>query len=80
VIIDCNAWTLPQERYNAEWVREKQVGLVVQHHSQIAGAVSELLKPGQLSLFRERAAAMHNCAVYEIPQIFEKILNNGSGL
>lgn len=79
VIIDCNAWTLPQERYNAEWIREKEVGLVVQHHSQIASAVTELLKPGRLSLYRERAAAMRNCAVHEIPKIFEYILNNGSG-
>ncbi len=23
VLIECNAWTLPQERYNAEWVVEK---------------------------------------------------------
>ena len=22
VIVECNAWTLPQERYNAEWIRE----------------------------------------------------------
>jgi UDP-N-acetylglucosamine:LPS N-acetylglucosamine transferase len=21
VLIECNAWTMPQERYNAEWVR-----------------------------------------------------------
>ena len=26
VIVECNAWTLPQERYNAEWVVEKEVG------------------------------------------------------
>src|SRR5579862_3615529 len=36
VIIDCNAWTLPQERYNAQWVKEKNVGVVVQHHRQVA--------------------------------------------
>ena len=29
VIVERNAWTLPQERYNAEWVLEKQLGLVV---------------------------------------------------
>src|SRR5450759_2194024 len=38
VIIDCNAWTLPQERYNAQWVREKEVGMVVRNHSQVASA------------------------------------------
>jgi UDP-N-acetylglucosamine:LPS N-acetylglucosamine transferase len=77
VIIDCNAWTLPQERYNAQWVREKEVGLVVQNHRQMASAVAELLKPGELTRYRERAASLHNQAVFEIPQIFEKILNNG---
>jgi 1,2-diacylglycerol 3-beta-galactosyltransferase len=78
VIIDCNAWTLPQERYNAQWVREKEVGLVVQNHHQVASAVAELLKPGELARFRERAAGMHNRAIFEIPQIFEKILANGT--
>jgi 1,2-diacylglycerol 3-beta-galactosyltransferase len=80
VIIDCNAWTLPQERYNAQWVREKEIGIVVQNHRQVAAAVAELLKPGQLPRFRERAASMHNRAVFEIPRIFEKILNNSLGV
>ena len=80
VIIDCNAWTLPQERYNAVWVREKNLGMVVQNHRQVASAVAELLQPGELPRIRERAAGMRNRAVYEIPEIFEKILNNGSGL
>jgi UDP-N-acetylglucosamine:LPS N-acetylglucosamine transferase len=80
VIIDCNAWTLPQERYNAVWVREKELGVVVQSHRQVASAVADLLKPGQLPRIQERAAGMHNRAVFEIPEIFEKILNNGSGV
>jgi 1,2-diacylglycerol 3-beta-galactosyltransferase len=80
VIIDCNAWTLPQERYNAVWVREKDLGVVVQNHRQVASAVAELLQPGELPRIRERAAGMRNRAVCEIPEIFEKILNNGSGL
>jgi UDP-N-acetylglucosamine:LPS N-acetylglucosamine transferase len=80
VIIDCNAWTLPQERYNAVWVREKELGVVVQSHRQVASAVADLLQPGQLPRIRERAAGMRNRAVFEIPEIFEKILNNGSGV
>jgi UDP-N-acetylglucosamine:LPS N-acetylglucosamine transferase len=79
VIIDCNAWTLPQERYNAVWVREKEVGVVVKSHRQVASAVAELLQPGELTRIRERAAAMRNRAVFEIPEIFGKILSNGSG-
>jgi UDP-N-acetylglucosamine:LPS N-acetylglucosamine transferase len=75
VIIDCNAWTLPQERYNAEWVREKQVGIVVRSHGHTAAAVAELLEPGELAQFRAHTEAMNNRAVFEIPAIFEKILN-----
>jgi 1,2-diacylglycerol 3-beta-galactosyltransferase len=78
VIIDCNAWTLPQERYNAKWVREKEVGVVVQNHRQVASALAALLEPGQLPRFQERAAGMHNQAIFEIPRIFEKILSNGA--
>jgi UDP-N-acetylglucosamine:LPS N-acetylglucosamine transferase len=75
VIIDCNAWTLPQERYNAQWVLEQKVGIVVHSHRQVAGAVAELLKPGEFEQYRARAAAMDNRAIFEIPAIFEKILS-----
>ena len=75
VIVDCNAWTLPQERYNAQWVRENGVGIVVRSHREIARATEELLQPGRLERSRERAAAFDNRAVFEIPKIFEKILN-----
>ena len=57
VIVERNAWTLPQERYNAEWILEKQVGLVVRGPHQIPAAVKELLrtgKPGALSRQRRR--------------------------
>jgi hypothetical protein len=48
---------------------------VVQSHRQVAGAVAELLKPGELVQFRARAAAMENRAIFEILTIFEKILD-----
>jgi 1,2-diacylglycerol 3-beta-galactosyltransferase len=78
VIVDCNAWTLPQERYNAQWVREQKVGIVVRSHRQTAGAVAELLQPGELARYRARAAAMKNRAIFEIPVIFENILNSSA--
>jgi Glycosyltransferase family 28 C-terminal domain len=78
VIIDCNAWTLPQERYNAQWVREKGVGIVVGSHRHTADAVAELLKPGQLAQYRTHSEAMDNRAVFEIPAIFENILDGAT--
>ncbi len=74
VIVERNAWTLPQERYNAEWIREQGVGLVLPNFRGIAKAVEELLKPENYVRFRENAQAMCNRAVFEIPDVLEKIL------
>lgn len=73
VIVERNAWTLPQERYNAEWVVEHGVGLVVPNFRRIAKAVGELLAPGNFERFRANAGAMENRAVFEIPEILATI-------
>jgi len=75
VIVERNAWNLPQERYNTEWVREKQVGLVLRNFRQIGAAVEELLEPANYARLRANAAALDNRAVFEIPDILERILN-----
>jgi 1,2-diacylglycerol 3-beta-galactosyltransferase len=74
VVVECNAWTLPQERYNAEWVLEKQVGIVLRGFRDIDRAVARLIKPSTLGVCRARAAALNNQAVFEIPAILEEIL------
>ncbi|MGA8072859.1 MAG: glycosyltransferase [Candidatus Acidiferrales bacterium] len=82
VITECNSWTLPQERYNADWIREKEIGLVVRSFRQIEPAVRELLFPATLERFKRNTAAMPNRAVFEIPGILEQILSrcpSGSG-
>ena len=78
VVVVSNAWTLPQERYNAEWVREKQVGVVLRSFGEIERGIAELLEPARFAQFRENAAAVHNRAVFEIPEILEKILADQS--
>ena len=74
VIVERNAWTLPQERYNAEWVREKQLGLVIRGPHQISGAVKKMLERGNLARYRAQAASIRNRAVYEIPGILRRIV------
>jgi 1,2-diacylglycerol 3-beta-galactosyltransferase len=74
VVVERNAWTLPQERYNAEWILEKQLGLVVRGPHQIPAAVKKLLERGNLARFRAQAAAIHNQAVHEIPGILRRIV------
>jgi 1,2-diacylglycerol 3-beta-galactosyltransferase len=73
-IVECNAWTLPQERYNAEWVREQGVGVVLPNFRRIARAVDELLEPAAYARFRAAAERLHNRAVFEIPDILESII------
>jgi 1,2-diacylglycerol 3-beta-galactosyltransferase len=74
VIVERNAWTLPQERYNAEWIREQGVGLVLPNFRGIAAAVDRLLKPADYEQFRAATARQENRAVYEIPAILERLL------
>ena len=42
VIVTRNAWTMPQERWNAEWVRQHGVGVVLRSFTGVASAVAEL--------------------------------------
>jgi 1,2-diacylglycerol 3-beta-galactosyltransferase len=79
VIVECNAWTLPQERYNAEWILEKEVGLVLRNFRHIDAAVAKLIEPATLSRYRENAAALNNRAVFEIPGIFDQIFEQSRG-
>jgi 1,2-diacylglycerol 3-beta-galactosyltransferase len=74
VIVECNAWTLPQERYNAVWVVEKEVGLVLKNFRNIHGAVAQLIESTTLARYRANAAALHNRAVFEIPEMLQRIL------
>ena len=57
VIVERNAWTLPQERYNAEWIVENQVGIVLPNFRGIAKAVAELIQPENYARFRAGAEA-----------------------
>jgi 1,2-diacylglycerol 3-beta-galactosyltransferase len=72
-IVERNAWTLPQERYNAEWLREHGAGIVLPDFRLIARAVDELLEPSAYERFRAATRRMKNRAVYEIPDILERL-------
>jgi 1,2-diacylglycerol 3-beta-galactosyltransferase len=74
VIIERNAWTLPQERYNAEWVREQGVGIVLPSFRRVVAAVRSLIRPGELERYRAAVSRIENRAVFEIPDILEGIL------
>jgi 1,2-diacylglycerol 3-beta-galactosyltransferase len=78
VLIECNSWTLPQERYNAEWVIEKRVGIVLKSFKEVVSGVNEMLEPARLAEFRKNVAAQDNQAIFEIPEILAKLLGEPS--
>jgi 1,2-diacylglycerol 3-beta-galactosyltransferase len=78
VIVERNAWTLPQERYNAQWVRERHAGRVVENFRGIEAAVKEML--ASLDSYRESVARIENRAVFEIPEMLAKILEKNAKL
>jgi UDP-N-acetylglucosamine:LPS N-acetylglucosamine transferase len=72
VIVECNSKTLPQERYNAEWVTENGYGIVVPSFQQIAPAVQRLLQGSTYDEFRRKANEYSNRALFEVPAILEQ--------
>lgn len=76
VIIERNAWTLPQERYNAEWVQQQGVGLVLRNFRNVEVAVRDLLSGNRLEAMKSKMANLENRAVFEIPEILQKILDD----
>jgi 1,2-diacylglycerol 3-beta-galactosyltransferase len=72
VIVTRNAWTMPQERYNTDWVEENNVGLVLESFTAIRDGVSALT--ARMNEHRRSVARIHNRAIFEIPEILERIL------
>lgn len=68
--------TMPQERYNAQWVRETAVGLVLDTMRGIAGATAEML--ARLPEFQARVQALDNRAVFEVVDIFDALMKRAA--
>jgi 1,2-diacylglycerol 3-beta-galactosyltransferase len=71
VIVERNLWTLPQERYNADWVLEQGAGLVLPNFGHIKEAASRMLD--SLDEYRANVAKIENRAVFEIVDILASL-------
>ncbi len=74
VITILNAWTMPQERFNAEWVRTNDVGVVASSVRGIRAAVQQVL--GRLDELRRNVKRLDNTAIFEVPVVLDRILNH----
>jgi 1,2-diacylglycerol 3-beta-galactosyltransferase len=78
VIVECNGRTLPQERYNAQWVTENRVGIVLKTFRDVAGGVEKLLHPATFDELRTHAMAYSNRALLEVPGFLDQIFERSS--
>jgi len=78
VIVECNGRTLPQERYNAQWVTEKKLGVVLNSFGKINDGVQKLLEPATFAEYSANASAYKNNALYEIPEFLDQIMERSS--
>ena len=78
VIVECNARTLPQERFNAEWVTEMGYGMVVKSFTEIASSVEHMLEPSAFNDFRSKASTYSNRALSEVPHILEECIRRSA--
>ena len=72
-----NAWTMPQERYNTDWVLAMGVGVVGTSWRRVRRLVDELL--ATLPQRRAAVARIDNRAVFELPHILADILALAQG-
>lgn len=76
VIVTRNAWTMPQERFNTDWVRDHGLGHVVSSFTQLPQAVEQLLS--NLPVARRHVSRLQNRALYEVPIILRQLLDESS--
>lgn len=77
LIVECNARTLPQERYNAEWLAEKRLGIALKSFHEIKSGVSSLLDGASFDEFQTNARNYSNRALFEVPVILNQIFEHG---
>lgn len=76
VITTLNRWTLPQERYNAQWVRDHGLGRVLPSLGGIGPAVGELLQ--QLPQYRAAVARVENRAVFDVVDHLSRLVDGAT--
>ena len=76
VIVENNARTLIQERYNIVWAEEKEVGVSLRNFSDIGLAVRFFLRDHRLEHYRRNALNLNNRAVFEIPAMLEGLMQS----
>ena len=72
VITTRNAWTMPQERWNTDWVQQQGVGVVHRSLRNVRAAVAEAV--ARLSELQANVRRIDNQALLEVPALLSRLL------
>jgi 1,2-diacylglycerol 3-beta-galactosyltransferase len=75
LIVERNAWTMVQERFNTDWIAQNEFGVVLPSFREIASAVATMLEREQFVRIRAKVSGYRNRAVFEIPEILEALIS-----
>jgi len=73
VITECSLFTPPQERANAEFVRQQGYGICLKSFKSVESSIQYLL--AHYDEFKARVMRYNNQGIFEVPQILSMILN-----
>lgn len=76
LIVERNAWTMVQERFNTDWIAQNRLGIVLPSFREIGSAVSRMMDREQFLCLRAGVEALDNRAVFEIPEILETLISH----
>jgi Glycosyltransferase family 28 C-terminal domain len=78
VVTFANTATIPQERWNADWLLQQEAGVVVDSVDALPAGVRRLM--AELPRYQQRARTIKNRAVFEVPDILAQVLRRaGAG-
>jgi 1,2-diacylglycerol 3-beta-galactosyltransferase len=78
VIVERNASTMLQERYNTEWILQNHLGVVLRSFTEIAKAIELMLDQHQMARFRRQVTLLNNRAAFEIPEVLDTLIKQPS--
>jgi len=74
LIVERNAWTMVQERFNTDWIALNGFGVVLPSFREIGGAIATMLDGERIARLRASVKGFSNRAVFEIPEILEALM------
>jgi 1,2-diacylglycerol 3-beta-galactosyltransferase len=75
LMLERNASTMVQERFNTDWVARNHLWIVLNSFTTLSEALPVMADPVQLARMRAQVSKFQNRALFELPAILEEIMH-----